>query len=91
MMFKIGSSGDAVKSAQKMLNLLGEKLTADGKFDKRTADAMQRFQQVEKLPITGSIDRQNLERLAARTSKIKPPQPVQSQPQFQDKKRRNDQ
>lgn len=48
-----GSSGDNVKQLQEMLNARGAKLEVDGKFGGKTAEAVRKFQEENKLKVDG--------------------------------------
>lgn len=50
-----GSSGNSVKEAQCRLNLAGAKLTVDGKFGAKTAQAVRDFQQSKGLQVDGVV------------------------------------
>lgn len=58
----IGSSGQKVRQLQEQLNLIGEfyntipRLTPDGTYGERTAEAVRAFQKVFDMPQTGIID-----------------------------------
>lgn len=59
---RVGSSGDKVRQMQEQLNVIAEvytaipRITADGIFGSRTAEAVREFQSVFGLPESGVVD-----------------------------------
>jgi peptidoglycan hydrolase-like protein with peptidoglycan-binding domain len=64
-----GSSGTDVRRLQQLLRKTGFGVTVDGQFGSGTARAVQDFQSVTGLPITGVVDRKTVSNLIAATSK----------------------
>ncbi len=63
---RAGSSGELVKTSQQVLgHFLGTALNASGQLDASTVSALQRFQRLNRLPPTGTIDAATLGRLIA--------------------------
>lgn len=58
----VGSSGDKVRQMQNQLNVISNsypaipKVTADGQFGSQTKDAVEVFQKVFGLPVSGIVD-----------------------------------
>lgn len=56
IVFKIGSTGDKIKSIQNQLIKSGANIIADGIFGKKTMQAVKDFQMLNKYKVTGEVD-----------------------------------
>ncbi|BBW97720.1 peptidoglycan-binding protein [Geobacillus icigianus] len=73
LLLSIGSRGEEVKRVQQKLRELGYFINSDitGYYGAVTADAVRRFQQAAKLPVTGVVDSQTYERLLGQAPAVK--------------------
>jgi peptidoglycan hydrolase-like protein with peptidoglycan-binding domain len=71
----IGSQGAAVKELQEKLNALGYKLTVDGIYGNKTADAVKDFQSKNGLRADGIVGPKTMEKLAPATAEATPATP----------------
>jgi peptidoglycan hydrolase-like protein with peptidoglycan-binding domain len=64
-----GNSGDDVATLQRALNSNGANLAVDGLYGPATTQAVQNFQQRQRLPVTGEADSRTLEALGFRSQR----------------------
>jgi peptidoglycan hydrolase-like protein with peptidoglycan-binding domain len=62
---KKGSTGEAVKEAQRLLNGKGFNLVVDGQFGAGTEGAVKQFQAQQGIPVNGCVDKLTAEKLVA--------------------------